>query len=88
MQWWEIDACRKTNTNYKTLTAQARKFSGPGDVDEAVEIITRSGGVTKTKQLALAEAEFAVDSLMKGVEPSEYRDALVHLAHKVLVRKS
>jgi len=68
-------------------TLMSRRFSGPGDVDEAVEILSRSGGVQATKALALAEAELAVDAIMT-LKPSIYRDALVHLAQKVITRTS
>jgi geranylgeranyl pyrophosphate synthase len=65
-----------------------RKFEGPGDVDAAAAMIRDSDGLERTKLLAQVHAERAVEELMAEVEESEYRDALVHLAHKVLTRKS
>jgi len=64
-----------------------RKFEGPGDIDVAVDVINKSAGLARTKVLAQVHAEKAVEAVMKLPE-SEYRDALVHLAHKVLIRKN
>ena len=63
-----------------------RKFSEPGDVDEALELVNRSAGLQRTKDLAVAQADLATDAIMR-LAPSTARDALAHLAYKVVARK-
>mmetsp|Transcript_4571 Transcript_4571/g.6942 ORF Transcript_4571/g.6942 Transcript_4571/m.6942 type:complete len:146 (-) Transcript_4571:105-542(-) len=62
-----------------------RKFRKEGDVDRAVELVFASDGIWKTKQLAQVHAELAVEAVLE-LDPSAHRDALVHLAHKVVDR--
>jgi len=64
-----------------------RKFRNDGDVDRAVELVFASDGIQKTKQLAQVHAELAIEAVLE-LEPSAHRDALVHLAHKVVDRTS
>lgn len=64
-----------------------RKFREEGDVDRAVELVFASNGIEKTKELARVHAELAMDAVLQ-LKPSEYRDALVHLAYKVVDRTS
>jgi geranylgeranyl pyrophosphate synthase len=63
-----------------------RKFRDDGDVDLAVQFVRQSDGIQRTKDLAQVHVELAIESILKSVGPSEYRDALVHLAHKVVDR--
>lgn len=63
-----------------------RKFNEPGDVDEALELVQSSNGLARAKDLAVAQADLALDAVMK-LQPSPARDALAHLAYKVVVRK-
>jgi geranylgeranyl pyrophosphate synthase len=62
-----------------------RKFKDDGDVDRAVDLVFMSSGMERTKELARVHAEYAMDALM-ALRPSENRDALVHLANKVVAR--
>lgn len=66
-------------------TMMDRKFRQDGDVDKAVELVFASDGIEKTKELAQVHAELAMDAALQ-LKPSEYRDALVHLAYKVVDR--
>ena len=62
-----------------------RKFKLDGDVDEAVKWVLNSKGMEKTKELAQTHAELAMEAVL-DLKPSAYRDALVHLAYKVVDR--
>ena len=62
-----------------------RKFKQDGDVDEAVKWVLNSKGMEKTKELAQTHAELAMEAAL-DLKPSAYRDALVHLAYKVVDR--
>lgn len=62
-----------------------RKFKKENDVDAAVEWIFQSSGIQRTKELAQMHAETAMESILV-LRPSRYRDALVHLANKVVAR--
>lgn len=62
-----------------------RKFRGSGDVDQALKLIMKSQGIARTKDLARAHADHAIKSLMI-LKQSEFRDALIHLAYKVVNR--
>jgi solanesyl diphosphate synthase len=66
-------------------TMMNRKFRDEGDVDTAVEIVFASNGIEKTKELAQVHAELAMDAVLQ-LNGSVYRDALVHLAYKVVDR--
>jgi geranylgeranyl pyrophosphate synthase len=66
-------------------TMMDRKFRQDGDVNKAVELVFASDGIEKTKELAQVHAELAMDAALQ-LKPSEYRDALVHLAYKVVDR--
>ena len=63
----------------------SRKFRDEGDVERAMEYIMNSQGLARTKDLARAHAEHAVKALMI-LNQSEHRDALIHLAYKVVDR--
>jgi geranylgeranyl pyrophosphate synthase len=63
-----------------------RKFKQEGDVEAAVEMVFRSQGITRTKELAQVHAELAMEALMGEFSPGLYRDALVHLAYTVVDR--
>jgi geranylgeranyl pyrophosphate synthase len=62
-----------------------RKFKEDGDAIRAVEYVNASNGMERTKELARVHAELAMDAILE-LEPSEYRDSLVHLAYKVVAR--
>lgn len=62
-----------------------RKFKDDGDVDRAVDLVFATSGMERTKELARVHAEYAMDALL-ALHPSENRDALVHLAYKVVAR--
>lgn len=62
-----------------------RKFKHEGDVERAVELIHRSHGMERTKELARVHAERAMDSILE-LHPSEHRDSLLNLAYKVVAR--
>lgn len=63
-----------------------RKFKEDGDVDAAVRLVFSSDGIERTKQLARVHAEYAMDAILEQLRPSEHRDSLIHLAHKVVAR--
>ena len=62
-----------------------RKFKQEGDVPRAVDFILASQGLERTKNLARVHAECAMEALLV-IQPSLYRDALVHLSSKVVSR--
>mmetsp|Transcript_12364 Transcript_12364/g.18752 ORF Transcript_12364/g.18752 Transcript_12364/m.18752 type:complete len:594 (+) Transcript_12364:259-2040(+) len=63
-----------------------RKFKYEGDVEKAVQLVRQTDGIQRTKDLAQVHVELAIESILKSLGPSVYRDALVHLAHKVIDR--
>jgi geranylgeranyl pyrophosphate synthase len=67
------------------IPAMARKFKERGDVELALRCIGETDGVERTKKLAAIHAEKAMDAAM-ALEPSPYRDSLVHLACRVVDR--
>lgn len=69
------------------IPAMARKFEEPGDIDLALRCIKEADGVERTKKLAAIHAEKAIDAVVAAFEPSPFRDALVHLACRVVDRK-
>lgn len=62
-----------------------RKFREEGDVQMAVELVKRSDGISRTKNLAQVHVELAIDAILE-LDQSVYRDSLIHLGHKVLGR--
>ena len=62
-----------------------RKFKSDGDVELATELVFASSGIERTKELARVHAELSMESLLE-LEGSPYRDALIHLAYKVVSR--
>mmetsp|Transcript_6261 Transcript_6261/g.9626 ORF Transcript_6261/g.9626 Transcript_6261/m.9626 type:complete len:494 (-) Transcript_6261:77-1558(-) len=73
------------SSTYLLQTMIDRKFSKAGDVDEAVNMVYASKGIERTKELAQTHAELAMNAVLE-LNQSEYRDALVHLAYKVVDR--
>ena len=63
-----------------------RKFEEPGDVEEALTLVNQSSGLSRAKGLAIAQADLALDAIMQ-LQPSPARDALAHLAFKIVSRK-
>ena len=71
---------------YPTLeTFIQRKFVQEGDIDSTLQYVIQSNGIERTKNLARVHAEYAVQAL-SVLQPSIYRDALIHLAYKVVSR--
>jgi len=67
------------------IPAMARKFKDRGDIELALRCIDEADGVNRTKKLAAIHAEKAMEAIMT-LESSPYRDALVHLACRVVDR--
>ncbi len=63
-----------------------RKFRYDGDVEKTVQLVRQTDGIQRTKDLAQVHVELAIESIVTSLQPSVYRDALVHLAHKVVDR--
>ncbi|CAN0148946.1 unnamed protein product [Scytosiphon promiscuus] len=63
----------------------SRKFRGPGDVDEALELVHRSDGIARAKDVAVVQAEKAMSTVLT-LKESPARNALVQLAHKIVNR--
>jgi len=63
----------------------ARRFSQPGDVEEAFRLVQVSQGLQQTRGLARRHCEDAISSL-SSILPSPHRAALVGLCDKVLNR--
>lgn len=68
------------------VPAMARKFKEEGDVELALRCIEEEDGVGRTRKLAAVHAEKAMDAVVAALEPSPYRDSLVHLACRVVDR--
>jgi len=64
-----------------------RKFAQPGDVARAVDLVSQSRGLQRTKELATFHAQAAVDAASVFPE-GEARDGLIALCHIVLSRSS
>lgn len=62
-----------------------RKFKNDGDVELAVELVFKSNGIERTKQLARIHAEYAMDAILQ-LDSSQHRDSLVRLAYAVVAR--
>jgi geranylgeranyl pyrophosphate synthase len=62
-----------------------RKFSEPDDIDMAASMVKRSGSVERTRHLARAYSDIAIEGLLR-LKPSAERDALAALAIKVANR--
>ncbi|CAB1097522.1 unnamed protein product [Ectocarpus sp. CCAP 1310/34] len=63
----------------------SRKFRGPGDVDEALELVHRSDGIARAKEVAVVQAEKAMSAILT-LHDSPAQNALVQLAHKIVNR--
>merc|ERR1711936_331606 len=63
----------------------ARRFSQPGDVEQAFNWVVESGGLEKTKSLARKHCNDAITAL-DIIRDSKYKGALVGLCDKVLNR--
>jgi len=62
-----------------------RKFKEDGDVEKSRDLILQSQGIERTKELARVHAERAMEAILPW-EATEYRDALINLAYKVVQR--
>lgn len=56
-----------------------------GDVDEALALVQSSDGIARAKDVALVQAEKAMDAVLT-LRESPPRDALLQLAHKIVNR--
>lgn len=63
-----------------------RKFTGPGDVELARELVMKSDGIERTQQLARQFASEA-RALVERLPESAARDSLVELTVKVVDRR-
>ncbi|RQM10678.1 hypothetical protein B5M09_001180 [Aphanomyces astaci] len=63
----------------------ARNFSLEGDIDLAADLVEKSVGLQKSKDLAIAQAELACQAALQFT-PSPARDGLVKLAQLVITR--
>ena len=63
----------------------SRRFSQPGDVEQAFTWVLESGGLEKTRGLAKKHCDEAISAL-DGITDSKYKAALVGLCDKVLHR--
>lgn len=73
---------------HQLIPAMARKFKDQGDIELALRCIHEADGVNRTKRLAAIHAEKAMEAVMMALEPSAYRDSLVHLACRIVDRSS
>lgn len=71
---------------HELIAAMARKFKEHGDIDMALRCVKEADGIERTKRLAAIHAEKAMEAVVTALEPSPYRDALVHLACRVVER--
>lgn len=62
-----------------------RKFEAPGDVEAGAEFVEKSNGVDRTRKLAYAHTQCALDAISE-LEPSKYRTALASLACELMDR--
>lgn len=56
-----------------------------GDVDEALELVHKSDGIARAKDVAAVQAEKAMSAVLT-LQESPAREALVQLAHKIVTR--
>ena len=64
-----------------------RRFGEEGDVQHVSELVSRSNGLLRTRELAVSHSQAAADAL--GIlPPSVSRDALLRLCFDVLNRKA
>lgn len=70
------------------LTAMIeRGYRAEGDVERAMELVTASGGIARSKEVALEHSRRAIEAA-NSFQPSPTRDALIQLAHMVVSRKA
>jgi len=62
-----------------------RRFSEPGDVEQAFQLVLNSNGLDETRELARSHCDKAVKSLEHLTE-SKYKDGLIALCEQVLHR--
>ena len=62
-----------------------RKFNEPGDVETAYDLVHRSDGLQRTKELAGQYCDDAVTQLAQ-LSPSPYQQVLFTLTHELLNR--
>lgn len=62
-----------------------RRFNQPGDVETAFDLVHRSDGLQRTKELASQYCDVAVNQLAQ-LSPSSYQQVLYTLTHELLNR--
>ncbi|ORX87171.1 terpenoid synthase [Basidiobolus meristosporus CBS 931.73] len=62
-----------------------RKFSTKGDIEQAYDLVWRSNGIVQTRKLAESYCQKAINAVQQ-LPPSQAREALIQLAHKVVTR--
>lgn len=65
----------------------ARKFDQANDVEAALELVKKSDGLRRCRELAQVHTEMAIESI-SVLPPSPARDSLIALAFKVITRSS
>lgn len=63
-----------------------RQFNEPGDVERARELVSKAGGLERTRELAVQHADEALKQLSL-LPPSNSKDALINLTKAMLNRK-
>ena len=62
-----------------------REFSSPGDIEQSIELVLASDGISRSRAMAEDFVERAIENLLV-LPPSESRDTLAGLARYVLSR--
>jgi octaprenyl-diphosphate synthase len=76
-----------TETQVKLIREAIKKANGMDHFDEIMQALNDTNALEYTKQRALEEADKAIDALSVLPE-SQYKDALISLAHIAADRKS
>ncbi len=64
-----------------------RKFENEGDVETVMNLVVKSSGLRRTKELAQVHAEHAVKAIQTTFPSSIAKDALISLAVRIINRK-
>ena len=62
-----------------------RRFSEPGDVEKAFNLVCNSEGLQQTKMLAVKYKDIAMENI-KHFDDSEDKEKLAYIAEKVIQR--
>lgn len=64
----------------------SRRFSEPGDVEKAYDLVMRSDGLAKTKELAKQHVLLALNNIAQ-LSDSEEKESLITLAEMTIIRR-